>query len=221
MKRGIFSIFRRRGCVIFKTFAFVGFCWLLIVFGYYKKSSELSEVADRRNFMRLEDVEEKTLIENSENLNENPGKLRERHENMRENQDFKEINEPARKVEVINADFDDIKDDLMEKIEKASNVGNFENVVQENEENLWIFQEPPNIFKNKSVGENGIAWKLPAQLPPDIQKLVTEGWQNHQFNEYLSNLISVRRNLPDFRSEYCKNAEKNYVKDLPTTSVIM
>jgi hypothetical protein len=83
------------------------------------------------------------------------------------------------------------------------------------------FSKPPNIFNNDSVGEFGIAWKMPPNLPDNIQRLFDEGWKNHQFNQYLSDLISVQRNLLDKRPEYCHAAEATYSKNLPATSVII
>lgn len=79
----------------------------------------------------------------------------------------------------------------------------------------------PNIFGDRDVGEMGKAVSMPADLPFEVQQLVDEGWEKHAFNEYLSDLISVRRTLPDFRTEYCRNMESNYSKNLPATSVII
>lgn len=80
---------------------------------------------------------------------------------------------------------------------------------------------PPNIFNNDSVGEYGYAWKMPEVLPDNIKKLFDEGWKNHQFNQYLSDLISVRRKLLDKRTDHCLAAVPKYSKKLPKTSVIM
>jgi hypothetical protein len=218
MRRGIFSVFRRRSFEVFKLFAFVGCCWLLILWGFSQQSSsKFGEVLDRNqieeNFLRLQQVEERNLeIDDRNRLT------------------FEEEDNNQHKIEVIEADFDDIKEELVKKIEKASNVGrkSFENDMEsdiendiEDNENLWTFQVPPNVFNNNSVGEMGIGWKLPDNLPPDIQKLHDEGWETHQFNQYLSDLISVRRKLPDYRGEYCRQVAGSYRRNLPATSVIM
>lgn len=51
--------------------------------------------------------------------------------------------------------------------------------------------------------------------------MVDEGWLKNAFNQYVSDLISVHRSLPDPRTKWCKEAEKSYVTDLPQTSVIV
>jgi hypothetical protein len=180
MRRGIFSVFRRRSFKLFKIFAFIGCYWLLILWGFSQQSSsKFSEVLDQNQikeiFLRFEQVEERIL------------EIDKRH---RVSFEEKDINQ--HRVEV--------------------NRGNG---------NLWTFQVPPNVFNNNSVGEMGIGWKLPDNLPPEIQKLHDEGWEAHQFNQYLSDLISVRRKLPDYRGEYCRQVARSYRRNLPATSVIM
>lgn len=43
---------------------------------------------------------------------------------------------------------------------------------------------------------------LPINLAPDVKKLVDDGWINNAFNQYVSDLISVHRTLPDPRDEW-------------------
>lgn len=68
-------------------------------------------------------------------------------------------------------------------------------------------------------GEGGVT--LPENLSEETQKQVDLGWKNFQFNAFVSDSISFRRNLPDYRTEYCKNIASNYSKNLPATSVII
>lgn len=87
-----------------------------------------------------------------------------------------------------------------------------------------IFPPPFNIFEN--IGEYSIPVKFPDNLPPNLQEIVNEGWKNHSFNMYLSDLISLERKLPDYRSEYCKTLSSipqlnSYRDNLPSTSVII
>lgn len=51
-------------------------------------------------------------------------------------------------------------------------------------------------------GEMGRPVHLPANLTGDIKKLVDEGWTKNAFNQYVSDLISVHRKLPDPRDPW-------------------
>lgn len=69
-------------------------------------------------------------------------------------------------------------------------------------------------------GDMGKGVDLPSNLSQNVAKLVEEGWRLHEFNQYVSDLIPVQRNLLDYRDDYCKQ-EGLYLKDLPKTSVII
>ena len=83
------------------------------------------------------------------------------------------------------------------------------------------FLPPPNDLGLESPGELGKPVNLPANLTGEVKKMVDEGWLKNAFNQYVSDLISVRRSLPDPRTKYCKDIEKDYIRDLPDTSVIV
>ena len=53
----------------------------------------------------------------------------------------------------------------------------------------------PNIMK---PGEMGKPYKL-EKLTEEQKKLVKEGWKNNGFNQYVSDIISLTRSLPDIR----------------------
>lgn len=72
---------------------------------------------------------------------------------------------------------------------------------------------------NDETGEAGKAVHLPRQLQPDVKKLIDKGWQDNAFNQYVSDLISIRRNLPDVRDPKCRDIQ--YHSKLPPTSVII
>ncbi|XP_063917716.1 putative polypeptide N-acetylgalactosaminyltransferase 9 isoform X2 [Zophobas morio] len=71
-----------------------------------------------------------------------------------------------------------------------------------------------------NAGEMGKAVILPSNLSAEVKKLVDAGWQKNAFNQYVSDMISVHRSLPDPRDEWCK-APNRFLEDLPQTSVII
>jgi polypeptide N-acetylgalactosaminyltransferase len=83
------------------------------------------------------------------------------------------------------------------------------------------FIPPPNDLGLESPGELGKPVTLPTNISADIKKLVDDGWLKNAFNQYVSDLISVKRSLPDPRTKYCKDVEPTYRKNLPETSVIV
>lgn len=58
-------------------------------------------------------------------------------------------------------------------------------------------------------------------LTKEQQTLVNVGWENNAFNQYISDIISVNRTLPDVRDPSCKNLKYPNVRQLPQTSVII
>jgi len=50
-------------------------------------------------------------------------------------------------------------------------------------------------------GEMGKPVVLPKELTPEQKKLVDDGWQKNAFNQYVSDMISVHRALPDPRDD--------------------
>lgn len=60
---------------------------------------------------------------------------------------------------------------------------------------------------------------LPLNLPFDVQEKINESFKIYRFNEFVSSLIPLYRELPDGRSDHCKNMI--YSDNLPVTSVIM
>ncbi|XP_071867708.1 polypeptide N-acetylgalactosaminyltransferase 9 isoform X1 [Bombus fervidus] len=69
-------------------------------------------------------------------------------------------------------------------------------------------------------GEMGRPVILPTNLTAETKKLVDDGWLNNAFNQYVSDLISVHRTLPDPRDPWCKEPGR-YLKELPPTAVII
>lgn len=71
-----------------------------------------------------------------------------------------------------------------------------------------------------AAGEMGKPVVLPANLSKEVQAMVDAGWKNNAFNQYVSDMISVHRSLPDPRDEWCK-ANDRFLTNLPKTSVII
>ncbi|CAG0904953.1 unnamed protein product [Darwinula stevensoni] len=77
---------------------------------------------------------------------------------------------------------------------------------------------PPDL--PSGPGEMGKAVKLSANLTKEEKALVDDGWTKNAFNQYVSDMISLHRTLPDLRSESCKESGR-YLEKLPKTSVIV
>jgi len=69
------------------------------------------------------------------------------------------------------------------------------------------------------AGYMGKPVMLPEHLPDDIQAEVNRSLEQFKFNEFVSRLIPLDRQLPDYRKGTCKTA--NYSSDLPKVSVVM
>ncbi|XP_017752238.1 PREDICTED: putative polypeptide N-acetylgalactosaminyltransferase 9 isoform X2 [Eufriesea mexicana] len=78
----------------------------------------------------------------------------------------------------------------------------------------------PREQDSSAPGEMGRPVILPTNLTAEMKKLVDDGWLNNAFNQYVSDLISVHRTLPDPRDPWCKEPGR-YLKDLPPTAVII
>lgn len=67
-------------------------------------------------------------------------------------------------------------------------------------------------------GEDGKAVELPKNLSEEVQRQIKDGYDNYGFNAFVSSLISLNRNIPDVRSDVCKN--KTYT-NLPKASIVI
>ncbi|KAJ0176765.1 hypothetical protein K1T71_007944 [Dendrolimus kikuchii] len=73
---------------------------------------------------------------------------------------------------------------------------------------------------DNAPGELGKAVVLPKNISEEAKQAVSEGWKKNAFNQYVSDLISIRRKLPDPRDEWCKQPGR-YLEDLPQTAVVI
>ncbi|CAB4054817.1 GALNT [Lepeophtheirus salmonis] len=76
----------------------------------------------------------------------------------------------------------------------------------------------PNVVKDVP-GENGEPVRI-ENPSPEIKALIDKGWADNAFNQYVSDMISIHRTLPDIRDDWCK-ADGRFLTNLPSTSVII
>ncbi|XP_033156613.1 putative polypeptide N-acetylgalactosaminyltransferase 9 isoform X2 [Drosophila mauritiana] len=86
------------------------------------------------------------------------------------------------------------------------------------EDSKKVIDPPANFEENP--GELGKPVRLPKEMSDEMKKAVDDGWTKNAFNQYVSDLISVHRTLPDPRDAWCKD-EARYLTDLPKTDVII
>ncbi|XP_013183210.2 putative polypeptide N-acetylgalactosaminyltransferase 9 [Amyelois transitella] len=72
---------------------------------------------------------------------------------------------------------------------------------------------------NYLPGENGTAVLLQNDLKNYIRVRVKQGWRNHAFNQFVSDIVPLNRSLPDVRDDWCKI--QKYSKNLPAVSIII
>ncbi|XP_054091256.1 putative polypeptide N-acetylgalactosaminyltransferase 9 [Zeugodacus cucurbitae] len=78
---------------------------------------------------------------------------------------------------------------------------------------------PPSPLKD-APGEMGKPFVLPTNMTAEMKKAVEDGWTNNAFNQYVSDMISVHRSLPNPRDAWCMEPGR-YVDNLPETDVII
>ncbi|XP_039484714.1 putative polypeptide N-acetylgalactosaminyltransferase 9 isoform X2 [Drosophila santomea] len=86
------------------------------------------------------------------------------------------------------------------------------------EDSKKVIDPPANFEENP--GELGKPVRLPKEMSEEMKKAVDDGWTKNAFNQYVSDLISVHRTLPDPRDAWCKD-EARYLTNLPKTDVII
>jgi hypothetical protein len=64
-----------------------------------------------------------------------------------------------------------------------------------------VVPPPPEPHSSDGPGEMGKPVKV-ENPDPATKKLIDDGWQKNAFNQYVSDMISVHRNLPDPRDEW-------------------
>ncbi|CAM6053587.1 unnamed protein product [Sphagnum tenellum] len=81
----------------------------------------------------------------------------------------------------------------------------------------------PNDLRAWPPGERGVGVRIDdAKLSPEQREQRAEMYQRHAFEEYVSELISYNRSLPDWRGDWCRaNYPPDRGLDLDPTSVVI
>ena len=108
------------------------------------------------------------------------------------------------------------------KMKRKMKMENVKSRSMHENEKLVLSQDILEIHQHLGLnnpGHMGQPVILPDNLPNNIQRRVNESWDRYQINEFIASIIPLDRELPDIRTEYCKNAV--YSENLPVTSVIL
>uniref|UniRef100_A0A1I8JUA9 Polypeptide N-acetylgalactosaminyltransferase n=1 Tax=Anopheles funestus TaxID=62324 RepID=A0A1I8JUA9_ANOFN len=57
-------------------------------------------------------------------------------------------------------------------------------------------------------GDMGLPVILPEKLSPEVMELVRKGWDEQGLNQFVSDMIPLRRRLPDVRDGWCRSQEQ-------------
>lgn len=188
-----------------------------------KRKEDKDIVLDIPLINKVENNEERDEVQYKiiEEKNEGGEKEREKFEEeknkyiLEENKVENEEKKPE--VEDNNPAVEDIND--KEEDNKKEDIKDNESEKEKKEENDQLVLAPPQ--DPNGPGEMGKAVKI---KDPDAEtkKKIDLGWKNHAFNQYVSDLISVHRSLPDLRNEWCKAPDRYLpVNKMSATSVII
>ena len=80
----------------------------------------------------------------------------------------------------------------------------------------------PGDLKNWPPGERGVGVLLDeSKMSEEEMSKRKTMWKAHAFEEYISELISYNRSLPDWRGDWCRSTYKPDRPDLDPTSVVI
>lgn len=185
---------------ILKLVLLLAIIWFVVVIVMYITGTSYSELPYRRN-------EDGSWVDRNEE--EVPGagiQPQARHQEFpRSKRPPHVVEKPIKFIEKEETEVKAPSPKAEEKEEKAPN-------------QIPVMPEAPE-GEDKQYGEMGKAVVL-QNMTADIKALVDKGWKENAFNQYVSDLISVHRSLPDTRDAWCKEPDR-YLKDLPATDVII
>jgi len=146
----------------------------------------------------------------------------------------------SRRSEEVRKRKADVEDDLIEDVTNAENIKTEPGFVivkdsmqseakaddlSENTEKKLPKQEDPHVIvppvDPDAPGEMGRPVRID-NPDPETKKKIDKGWRDNAYNQYVSDMISLHRSLPDQRDPWCREPDRNLpVSELPATSVIV
>lgn len=201
-RMNITSLFPRRKTIYLKILVLIPFSWMMITLlislnggggsgngstpirhrGNQHQSSGDQELEGGAVVVKDQNVMNKISQNHGYQSNEDSNNNNNNKINMDSNVNMrKKYNKRSRKTS-DNANSNDIVD----------------NDVQDEQESAAVLP-PPRSQIQTGPGELGKAVHLPKNLSTSIQKVVDQGWSDNAFNQYVSDMISISRSLPDVR----------------------
>ena len=159
--------------------------------------------------------------ENDEEVDKFEDELEDSDKSLQEVDEIEdELENSLEEVDEIEDELEDSREENEVEIETTTSVTSPPTTPLANETTnatiVDVFLPP---MESLHYGELGEPVLLPANISQDTRNKISNGWARMAFNEYVSDLISIKRKLPDVRCDLCKS--KVYSDNLPATSVIL
>lgn len=185
----------RYRCSLFKLTLTCGFIWLVALAYFHYTTSP-----------NLESFDE---IESDEKFGEN---IKENFKKFENN--FKKFERKLNKDEEVEMFFGNFKPKKNESFRKSPKFDNF--VAPKLSDKILNLHKTLNLT---NPGHLGAPVVLPKFIPHEIRENLNKSWGIYKINEFVSRLIPLDRELPDYRPEFCKTLK--YEESLPKVSVIL
>lgn len=204
-------IWRRKSTTIMKIVIVLTAIWFTIAFFIYTDDGPHIKVENAESLPLIA----KNNINNGINSIDNNNKIRGAH-NVIEN-----VIDANNNIDVNNID----NESIIKKVFNPPKTKNkmkqlIDNSIESKRDEEKPVLAVPNHKDKDAPGDLGKPVVLPTNMTAEMKKAVDDGWTKNAFNQYASDLISVHRNLPDPRDEWCKKPGR-YLEDLPPTDVII
>ena len=211
-RMNITSLFPRRKTIYLKILVLIPFSWMMITLlislnnGTGSNSSTPLRVQHGMNSNNHHQAAQ-PQVDNSEVEGDMEGEEgRERAQNVMKEEISQKIhgyqsnnnsikNSSKRKKSYRKEDSNHRKEDSNHNEVDSSN--EYQSEVKD-QESVAVLPPPRSQF-HTGPGEMGKAVHLPKNLSTSVQKLVDQGWTDNAFNQYVSDMISISRSLPDVR----------------------